>query len=1263
MNFFKQKRLLSLIFSVLFINLTFSQSADLFFSEYIEGSSYNKAIEIYNGNSTTVSLNNYRIAKTSNGSDWNSFHQFPGGATMASGDVWIIIADQLDTAFFDHANADEILSYPSPVHYNGDDAIAILKISGTDTIFIDVIGVPAVTISGDGWDVAGVSEATKDHTLIRKSNILMGNIDWNLSAGTDASNSEWIVESENYFGNLGSHNVGGNMAPVVSDVLSISETFVIEAPLENVAFYLGASISDFDGSIASAQLSWGTDGIIYPNQIVMDTFSLASGLPSDFYCTYTTLIPGQLAGTIIYYQIVAIDDEPDTTIVSGSVTVMNASGTTSIYDIQFTTDPSGDSPLLGSIVTTSGIVTAAGTGNYFLQDGAGAWNGVFVYDSSYPVSIGDSITITCEVAEYYDITELKNLTDFTLHSQNNTLPAASLVSLSDFVEDYESVLIRVENVTCTNDNLGYGEWEISDGANTGVVNDLFYVFTPNIGTAYNVTGPLNYNFSVFKIEPRDANDIEMGVLSSASDILSFDITEQIAPATIDTANHTVSLEVLNGTSLTSLSPIISVSPGASINPSSGVAQDFSNVVVYTVTAQDASTQDWNVTVTEAALSTETDILSFEMNEQAGAATIDMQNHTVEIEVVFGTALISLSPTIAVSAGATISPISGVAQDFSSIVVYTVTAQDGTTLQDWNVNVTVAPQMMGDLFFSEYIEGSSNNKAMEIFNGTGTTVALDNYQIAQTSNGSDWTYFHTFPAGASIANGDVWVIMTDEVDIAYFSPADADEVLSFPSVVHFNGNDARALFKINGSDSIFLDYIGVPNLDPGNAWDVAGVTEATKDHTIIRKPYVLQGNLDWALSAGTDVNNSEWIVADQNTFTYLGWHNFGGNMPPIISDIMTITETFSFDPPQENDAVYIGAVIGDIDGMVDTAYLYWGTDGVNYPNLIEMSLFTLVPTLPPGTYSTYPNLIPGQSVGTTVYFQIVAIDNEPDTTIAYGSYTIPNNPVFTTIYDIQYTTDPSGISPYVDSIVTVNGIVTAYDSNLDGFFLQDGTGAWNGVYVYNPSNLPTTIGDEISLTGLVTEYYALTEIKEISNLTVNSSNNTMPAATVVTTSEMSSEEYEGVLVKLENVICSNLDLGYGEWEVTDNSGIAVVDDYFFLYAPTLNFEYHVTGPVYYNFEVFKIEPRDVNDIELVNQKIEIENNEISIFPNPVNSKLSINNIENIENLIITNSIGQQVVELSNLNSNQIDLSILPSGIYIIQLFNKDNLIFAQKFVKE
>lgn len=199
------------------------------------------------------------------------------------------------------------------------------------------------------------------------------------------------------------------------------------------------------------------------------------------------------------------------------------------------------------------------------------------------------------------------------------------------------------------------------------------------------------------------------VFSTETDIVAFSLAEQTGEATINTTDHTIALEVARGTDVTNLNPTVTVSTGASYVP--GGSQNFANgTIIYTVTAEDGITiQEWAVTVTEAP-STETDMLSFALTEQTGEATIDAVNHTITIEVANGTDVTGLSPTISISVGASVSPEG--AQDFTNPVTYTVTAEDGSTVQDWIVTVTVEPAEVTAIDDSQYDISAYPNPASE-----------------------------------------------------------------------------------------------------------------------------------------------------------------------------------------------------------------------------------------------------------------------------------------------------------------------------------------------------------------------------------------------------------------------------------------------------------------------------------------------------------------------------------------------------------------------
>ena len=84
--------------------------------------------------------------------------------------------------------------------------------------------------------------------------------------------------------------------------------------------------------------------------------------------------------------------------------------------------------------------------------------------------------------------------------------------------------------------------------------------------------------------------------SSAKQITGFTIADQIGNTEINQTDHTIKVTMPAGTAVTNLKPAITVSTGAAVSPASEVAQDFSSPVTYTVTAEDGSTQDYNVTV-------------------------------------------------------------------------------------------------------------------------------------------------------------------------------------------------------------------------------------------------------------------------------------------------------------------------------------------------------------------------------------------------------------------------------------------------------------------------------------------------------------------------------------------------------------------------------------------------------------------------------------------------------------------------------------------
>ena len=160
----------------------------------------------------------------------------------------------------------------------------------------------------------------------------------------------------------------------------------------------------------------------------------------------------------------------------------------------------------------------------------------------------------------------------------------------------------------------------------------------------------------------------------------------------------------------------------------------------------------------------------------------------------------------------------------------------------------------EVMFSEYIEGSSYNKGLEVANFTGSAVDLSNYSIRKQTNGAgDWGTILSL--SGSLAHTDVYVIVHSSASTDMKAVADLETGVD---ALSFNGNDAIGLFK-NGT---LIDIIGIFNSS----------TDYAKDVTIVRNSDVY--------SPSTTYTTSEWTSYPTNTYAYLGSHTVdGGTTPP------------------------------------------------------------------------------------------------------------------------------------------------------------------------------------------------------------------------------------------------------------------------------------------------------------------------------------------------------------------------------------------------
>ncbi|WP_211611407.1 5'-nucleotidase C-terminal domain-containing protein [Halorientalis persicus] len=194
--------------------------------------------------------------------------------------------------------------------------------------------------------------------------------------------------------------------------------------------------------------------------------------------------------------------------------VQAGAGNTSIENIQ--QDSADGSPLAGTTVTTTGTVTAVGPEGFHIQNGTGAYSGVYVYTGGAPsVSTGDTVSVTALVKEYYDLTELDATADGASVTVTGTAPVPDPVKLDTGAagqEAYEGVLVTVDGVTVTSTPGEYGEWAVDDGSGELAVDDVAPsdATTPakKNATADAITGPLFYSFGAFKLQPTVVENLQ-----------------------------------------------------------------------------------------------------------------------------------------------------------------------------------------------------------------------------------------------------------------------------------------------------------------------------------------------------------------------------------------------------------------------------------------------------------------------------------------------------------------------------------------------------------------------------------------------------------------------------------------------------------------------------------------------------------------------------------------------------------------------------------
>jgi predicted extracellular nuclease len=415
----------------------------------------------------------------------------------------------------------------------------------------------------------------------------------------------------------------------------------------------------------------------------------------------------------------------------------------------------------------------------------------------------------------------------------------------------------------------------------------------------------------------------------------------------------------------------------------------------------------------------------------------------------------------------------------------------------------------ELFFSEYVEGSSNNKALEIYNGTGASIDLgaNSYNVQMFFNGSGSAGL-TYNLVGSVAAGDVFVFAHGSAIL----PITPDQT-SPTNDGWYNGDDAVVLRK----GTTIIDVIGDVGFDPGTEWG-SGL-QSTADNTLRRKSNICAGDTN-----STDDFNpaTEWDGFAQNTFDGLGSHTAScgstDNAPTVTGTTPGTNAT--------NVALNANITINFSEPVNATGSWFTIQCGNSSSHTATVSGGPQNFTLDPDS-----NFAGNETCTVTVIASQVEDqdgDDPPNNMAGNHSWsfttTAPNpcDSSYTPIPEIQ---GNGNATPKAGQTVTTRGVVVGDfqgSTGLSGFYMQDAAGdgdptTSDGIFIF--SNLAVNVGDTVLVTGTANEFSGQTQISSVTSLTVLSCG---PAATITPVqvtlpipSVATWEQYEGMLVTVSD----------------------------------------------------------------------------------------------------------------------------------------------------
>ena len=582
----------------------------------------------------------------------------------------------------------------------------------------------------------------------------------------------------------------------------------------------------------------------------------------------------------------------------------------------------------------------------------------------------------------------------------------------------------------------------------------------------------------------------------------------------------------------------------------------------------------------------------------------------------------------------------------------------------------------ELFFSEYIEGSSgNNKVLEIYNPTNAPVNLADYSVKLYANGAVAAN-NTLVLSGTLASGDVVVIAHPQASAAILALADiVAPTTSGANPTNFNGDDAVGLYKTVGTVETLIDLIGNIGCDPGSEW-VSG-TVSTVNKGIRRLASVNTGVTADPADTPCDFPTlgTQWADFVDTDLSNLGSHTATGCATPpagatvgfavasatVLENAGAVTVTVNLTNPSTTAATTVdvalattGTATAGTDFTFTGSTLTWAA-GDNTPKTVTINVTDDAAIETAETVVlNLTNISTGANLGTSTY--TLTIDDN-DAVVVIPTVTVASITV----------NDPINFLP-TQAGQQVKLVGTLYGENQRSTGLQltliDATGGV-GLFTTNGAVVPTVApveGDLVRAIGTVAHFNGLTQLN-LDSIVVISNNQTLVTPTVV--NGPLTEAHESELITLANPVSL---VTPSQWPTTSAGTDVDVTDGVNTYrlravpsanlhtipAPTGQFVLTGIGGQFDSSDPrdsgYQIIPRRLSDLRDVTGVSESLSAVISVYPNPVSDVLKLNLTavsDKNASIAIVNALGQ-VVKTVPASATQVNVANLPAGVYTLKV---------------